>query len=240
MSRVVTHIQNLALLGLLTLLLTICSKPTAPGINPQVVLRRMLGFPAISFPPETEENATDYGFITTKEYCQFLVDIRKPFKTWIQVLLDENIPAVQEEHSYTVGTGDTTFTWTTLTWTRMYHDGESKFVLEVKLKPKLDFGMEWIGPAYETLSPKALSGWIIPDEISGYVHDNWRSLEWKPDIHSMDYNAGTESISYLIVDNLDGSGRVLVQNYFWIIIFRSEWDTLGHGSWRSATDSWEW
>lgn len=51
----------------------------------------MLGFPAFPFPPETEENATDYGFITTKEYCQFPAGIRKPFKTWVQVLLDEDI-----------------------------------------------------------------------------------------------------------------------------------------------------
>ena len=78
------------------------------------------------------------------------------------------------------------------------------------------------------------------NEISGYLHDHPRHLDWKPASYGMRSYAGTESISYLIVDNLDGSGRVLVQNYFWIKIFRSEWDTLGHGSWQSATDSGEW
>ena len=234
------YILNLIFLGLLTFLLLCCSKPTSPEINRQVVLRMMLGFPAIPFPPETEENATDYGFIATKEYCQFLANIRKPLETWIQILLDENIPAVQEEHSGTVGFGDTIFVWTSLTWTRMHHDGESIFVLRVSLASRWYFGMDWTGPAYETFSPKGLSGWVFPAGISGNMYGTWGNLGWETASNSMHYNAGTDTLGYLLADNLDGSGSVLVQGYRRILVFRSDWDNLGHGSWRSATDCGEW
>lgn len=243
MSSVTKHITNITLLGLLTLLLSFCSKPTAPGLDSQVILRRMLGFPAIPFPPETAENITDFGFTCTKGYCQFLADIREPFEKWLKILLDEDIPAVQKEHSLTVDTGDTTFVWTTLTWTRTFpgDPGGSKFTLEVKLTSKWYFEMDWTGPVYARLSPNSLSGWIIPDAISGYVYNNWRHLYWKPDLYEMDFYVETGSVIYAVSDSIWGGGHfTLWDSQFRIWGFSAKWDTLGHGSWRSATDSGEW
>lgn len=207
----------------LFLLLVSCSSPTDP--TKSRLLEHILAELPLSLPVQTPANESDPGFQWVTGKCDTLQHNHYVDMYWkIEPFLDEGIHPTKIDSAYQ--------------WRRPLRAGsDDEIVLTVIPGDTISFRIEWPGP--NTFH----EGWVIPAVNEGHLSafGGVREWYWGPTSYGYHLYMGESVVcglwtwSWFEMANLTNGSGFFRENCGIELQFRGDWDSLGHGSWWSAT-----